>query len=51
MLSYSAQINIKDLSLNFGHKILFDNLNFCLQNGDKIIIVGDNSSGKSTLIN
>lgn len=47
----SARIKIKDLSLSFGHKILFDNLNFCLQNGDKITIVGDNGSGKSTLIN
>ncbi|CAJ0844943.1 9091_t:CDS:2 [Entrophospora sp. SA101] len=47
----SARINIKDLSLSFGHKILFDNLNFCWQNGDKITIVGDNGSGKSTLIN
>ncbi|CAI2181011.1 5287_t:CDS:2 [Funneliformis geosporum] len=49
--NYSIQINIKDLSLSFGHKILFDDLNFCLQNGDKITIVGDNGSGKSTLIN
>jgi ATPase subunit of ABC transporter with duplicated ATPase domains len=46
-----AKINVKNLSLDFGYKILFDKLNFSLQNGDKVIIVGDNGAGKSTLIN
>jgi ATPase subunit of ABC transporter with duplicated ATPase domains len=46
-----VKINVKNLSLDFGYKILFDKLNFSLQNGDKVTIVGDNGAGKSTLIN
>jgi ATPase subunit of ABC transporter with duplicated ATPase domains len=46
-----AKISVKDLSLDFGYKVLFNKLNFNLQNGDKITIVGDNGAGKTTLIN
>lgn len=45
-----AQINICNLSIHFGSKILFDNFNSTIYSGQKIAIIGDNGCGKSTLL-
>jgi ATP-binding cassette subfamily F protein 3 len=45
-----SRISIKNVSLNFGLKTLFDGVNLELFDGDKIILVADNGAGKSTLL-
>ena len=42
-------INITNLSLYFGDRILFDNIGVTIKDNDKIGIVGRNGSGKTTL--
>lgn len=43
-------ISLSNLSLTFGHKVLFDDLDFSLAPGDKVTIVGENGCGKSTFL-
>lgn len=40
----------ENLSMAFGHKVIFRNFDFLLQGGDRIGIVGPNGAGKSTLL-
>ncbi|MCR4941964.1 MAG: ATP-binding cassette domain-containing protein [Campylobacter sp.] len=42
-------IELKNLSKSFGDKIIFKNLNFRLEKGDKVAVIGVNGVGKSTL--
>ncbi len=43
-------ISIRDLSLAFGGRIIFDNINLEISASDKIGLVGRNGSGKTTLL-
>ena len=43
-------VNIKSLSMGFGAKKLFEDLNFLVKKNDRLLIVGKNGCGKSTLI-
>jgi len=43
-------ILIKNLSLQFGSQVIFDNISFTLQPEDKIGLVGRNGTGKSTML-
>lgn len=43
-------IDIHNLCLSFGKKVLYDDLNFSLAAGDKVTIVGENGCGKTTLL-
>ncbi len=43
-------LEVKNLSVNFGDKILIDKLNLALNKGEIMAICGDNGSGKSTLL-
>ncbi len=43
-------LKISDLSKGFDGKTIFSDLNFTVRNGDRIAIVGDNGTGKSTLL-
>lgn len=42
-------INISNLSLFFGDRVLFDNIGLTIKDNDKIGIVGRNGAGKTTL--
>ena len=43
-------IELSSVSLSFGKKVLFDDLDFSLASGDKVTIVGENGCGKSTFL-
>ena len=43
-------ISIRDLSLAFGGRIIFDNINLEIASSDKIGLVGRNGAGKTTLL-
>ena len=43
-------IIIKDISVDFGGKKIFSKINFMVNKGDKIGLVGDNGVGNSTLL-
>jgi ATP-binding cassette subfamily F protein 3 len=43
-------IFVKNLSLQFGSQLIFDNVSFNLSDKDKIGLVGRNGTGKSTLL-
>ena len=43
-------VNIKSLSMGFGDKKLFSDLNFLVKKNDRLLIIGQNGCGKSTLI-
>jgi ATP-binding cassette subfamily F protein 3 len=41
---------MKNVSKRFGLKLVFENVNFVIERGDRIALVGVNGAGKSTLI-
>eukprot|EP01117_Protostelium_nocturnum_P018201 TRINITY_DN7568_c0_g1_i1.p1 TRINITY_DN7568_c0_g1~~TRINITY_DN7568_c0_g1_i1.p1 ORF type:complete len:543 (+),score=138.72 TRINITY_DN7568_c0_g1_i1:171-1799(+) len=43
-------IKMENISLSFGKKVLFEDLDFSLVVGDKVTIVGENGCGKSTFL-
>ena len=45
-----AQLTCKNLSIGYDSKIILNNINFEVNSGDYICIVGENCSGKSTLM-
>jgi ATPase subunit of ABC transporter with duplicated ATPase domains len=44
-------LDIENMSHSFGDKIIYENVNIKINDGEKIGLVGTNGSGKSTLIN
>jgi ATP-binding cassette subfamily F protein 3 len=44
-------MKVESLSLGYGSKILFNNLNFIIKTGDRLQIKGRNGAGKTTLVN
>lgn len=46
-----ALITIENLTKTYGEKLLFENLSFGINEGDKIALVAHNGVGKSTLLN
>ena len=48
--SEEAALSVSGLSLSAGGKTLFENASFNVRRGDKIAVVGENGTGKSTLI-
>ena len=42
-------INVDNLSLSFGTKIILENVTFALNESDRLGIIGVNGCGKSTL--
>lgn len=43
-------LKAENLSKKFDDNLLFENVNFCLNSGDKIALTGNNGSGKTTLL-
>ena len=43
-------LTIENLSHSYGERILFKNVNFNIETGDKIGLIGINGTGKSTLL-
>ena len=41
---------IRDLSMRFGERTLFEDVNLLMQGGDRVALLGDNGTGKSTFI-
>lgn len=46
-----SYLQVRDLSKSYGQKILFENIFFSIDKGDKVAFIAKNGSGKSTLIN
>ena len=44
-------IRVSNFKLSFGMQVLFDNVNFNINKGEKIGLVGKNGSGKTTIFN
>ena len=47
----TALIQAKDLGYSLGAKLLFQNLNLSINQGDRIGLVGHNGAGKTSLLN
>lgn len=43
-------INIEDLSISYGDRRLFENLNLSVKTGDRIVLKGKNGCGKSSIL-
>ncbi|MDY0210149.1 MAG: ATP-binding cassette domain-containing protein [Acholeplasma sp.] len=43
-------LEVKNLSVQYGHQVVLDDLNFSVNKGDYLNIIGQNGSGKTTLI-
>ena len=43
-------VEIKDVAVSFGGKMIFENINLKIERGEKILITGRSGSGKSTIL-
>ena len=43
-------LNVTQLKIEFGEDVLFDNVNFSINDHDRLAIIGPNGKGKTTLI-
>lgn len=43
-------IDLIDISKNYGEKVILKNINFSLNSGEKVAIIGKNGAGKSTFL-
>ncbi len=50
-LNFENSVNLQNISFSYEKKKIFDNLNLKINKGEKVGIVGQNGTGKSTLLN
>lgn len=50
IISGNDVLTVKDLSKSFGSNHLFDHLNFEIKRGEKVSIIGNNGTGKTTIL-
>jgi molybdate transport system ATP-binding protein len=43
-------VELKNISVNYGSKVIFEDFNFKMQASEKVAILGPNGSGKSTIV-
>ena len=46
-----ALLQVEDLTKSFGYDLLFGDISFGLDEGDKVGLIAKNGTGKSTLLN
>ena len=50
-LKFVNSINLQNISFSYGKKIIFDEFNLEIKRGEKVGIIGQNGTGKSTFLN
>lgn len=50
VISGNDVLTVKDLSKSFDHKLLFSHLNFEIKREEKVAIIGNNGTGKTTIL-
>lgn len=48
--SFDRVLEVKDLNLEVGNKMILNNASFTINYGDKVAIIGKNGSGKTTML-
>src|SRR5690606_521886 len=43
-------LSVENISKRFGHKLLFENISFGINKGEKVALIAKNGSGKTTLL-
>jgi len=47
----TAELEVKNLSLNFGGVVALDNVDLSVRTGELLAIIGPNGAGKTSLLN
>lgn len=47
----TSLVEVESLSKKYGKEVILENINFTINQGDKIALIGKNGSGKTTLLN
>ena len=46
----ASYLQIENISKSYGHKVLFENIGFNINEGDKIALIAPNGTGKTSLM-